>query len=109
MGTRRNRKTHYKADLEKLQIKYAKLQAELKTANMISKAELRQDLKTATAELEKHRWIPVSEGVPKKVRFILCKSSTNLEVCDLQQNRDLQIARLKVYYTHWKPIILPKE
>ena len=57
----------------------------------------------------KSPWISV-EKPPKEIRFIFVKSDTNLDVCDLDDNRALQIARLKNYYTHWMPAPeLPKQ
>ncbi len=54
----------YDKGVQQLQSQIAQLQAELKTAELISKQELHQDLTAALAELEQYRWIPVSERLP---------------------------------------------
>ena len=69
-----------------------------------------QTIKQLQAELNKHRWIPVSERLPEKTgwyfvygldtvttgRFIVCKKTPNIWVGGAD------------FVDYWKPIILPE-
>ena len=68
-------------------------------------SQLNAIIQQLEAELDKHRYIPVIERLPKFGQWILTynpkykpKVSVNIEAGD--RNRD--------DYTHWKPIILPE-
>jgi hypothetical protein len=60
------------------------------------------------AELEQHRWIPVSESMPKQGQQVLlywAKATLPLKITPVIW----QSGRTKnECITHWKPIILPK-
>ncbi len=64
------------------------------------------------AELEKHRWIPVSESLPKKI-----KEFFRSDVCFVSDGNEVWVAayNFSAFYwqcpsndiTHWKPINKP--
>lgn len=71
-------------------------------------------------ELEKHRWIPLSERLPEyEVKVILCcirsKSVDIGRRTDESEtyNSDMWATETKIFYpaafTHWMPIILPEQ
>lgn len=74
------------------------------------KTELEEEVERLQAELDKHRWIPVSEGLPEDDGiYLVLKERGHSIVCGKnygyrqEYDFDFQIMRA----THWKPIILP--
>ena len=63
-----------------------------------------------TGQLAKHRWIPVSERLPKGGEHVLCCDGKHVWV-------SLMMCKTNSWYhnrendtvTHWKPIILPEK
>ena len=63
------------------------------------------------ADLEKHRWIPVSEKLPKHGCSILAcgKDGYGYEICAVvSYNLEFNKFRVLTDVTHWKPIALPE-
>lgn len=58
----------------------------------------------ACKEIEKHRWIPVEEGLPEKRQYILVYSPKTEMVTAVFANDGIDFVNV---YTHWKPITLP--
>ena len=90
---------------------------------------LRREIKQLQAELEKHRWIPVSERLPELLIDIPHRHSNDLLlVYETLENTNTVVIgcydeengwviysshQRPIYYqnqiTHWKPIILPED
>ncbi len=63
------------------------------------------------AELDKHRWIPVSERLPKDEYSILAYGNDGFGykiVANTSYNLEFKKFRILSKVTHWKPIILPE-
>ncbi len=63
-------------------------------------------LEELEAELEKHRWISVDEGLPDTGQFtlVLLESGNIIQACDVDW-----VTPSTERYMYWKPIIPPKE
>ena len=100
--------------VRKLQAKLTEAEAERETLRDTLGEERNKwhiEINDLHAELEKHRWIPVAEGLPEKEgwyfvygldtvttgRFLVCEKTPNIWVGGGD------------FVTHWKPIIRPKE
>jgi hypothetical protein len=61
-------------------------------------------------ELDKHRWIPVSERLPdRKGLYLVLWHSTNDGVTQIRTCDEYIFDKNDSWeFTHWKPIILPK-
>ena len=68
-------------------------------------SEAALELDHLQAELAKHRWIPVSEGLPEKGVYILVYCPRTQMISEVFANDGVDFANT---YTHWKPITLPK-
>ncbi|MCK5017486.1 MAG: DUF551 domain-containing protein [Candidatus Peribacteraceae bacterium] len=66
----------------------------------------KQCIKRLQAELDKHRWIPVEEKLPKGANVLVCWESGNISqaICADWEFSAMGGDRI----THWKPIILPE-
>jgi len=61
-------------------------------------------------EIEKHRWILVSERLPKEKGYInVANAKLQIPRSWYWTNTNAEADRLKAFYTHWKPIVLPAE
>jgi len=59
---------------------------------------------------EENRWIPVSERLPKEKGYIsVADAKLQIPQTWYWTNTNDEAHRLKAFYTHWKPVILPKE
>ena len=66
-------------------------------------------IKKQAAEIKEYRWIPVSERLPKAKGYIsAADAKLQIPATWYWTNTNAEADRLKAYYTHWKPIILPK-
>ena len=68
--------------------------------------------KRLRAELEQHRWIPVSERLPKHSCRLLAYGKDGYGyVIVAAISYDLEFEKFKILseVTHWKPIILPEQ
>ncbi len=76
---------------------------------------LEEENERLKAELEQHRWIPVSERLPKEDEQCLVIEGKFAQLGNWQQNTDHLGLQWNVngfiskQVTHWKPIILPEQ
>lgn len=100
----------HKYDVRKLQVGIGELKAQLQTA--LEEYEGRgQWITELKGELEKHRWIPVSEP-PKEPKWKLVITPFSVFMAKYHKDKwrpHYQInAKDVTCVTHWKPIILPE-
>jgi len=61
------------------------------------------------AKLEQHRWILVSERLPKEKGYInVANAKLKIPQTWYWTNTNDEAQRLKAFMTHWQPIILPE-
>jgi predicted RNA-binding Zn-ribbon protein involved in translation (DUF1610 family) len=59
----------------------------------------------AKKEIEKHRWIPVSEKLPKYAEYVMLYFEKTQMVHEVFYNRSMNFEGV----TYWKPIVLPEQ
>ena len=93
------------------------LRAEVEEVNMAAKwrtaklNELQAKVAELEGELDKHRWVPVSERLPKHGCSILArgKDGYGYKICAVvSYNLEFNKFRVLTDVTHWKQIYLPK-
>ena len=112
-----------KCNPEAIECQLKQLQAELKKTNQWycdqrdARLLLQAKLVELEVELEKHRWIPVSERLPDdiNVKFVLLKKDRSFGPYAIRAmysptlNKWDHLSNMNGVITHWKPIFLPEK
>lgn len=76
-------------------------------------ADLLTEAADAIEELSKPRWIPVTEKLPAKRKWVLCRCEANIIEVLRWENNEWYHDPMHVYYpsfvTHWMPLPEPPE